>query len=77
MKRADQVQVGDLIDLEGDEFADPNRNGLSVTGDFDFTFEFAYVEEVERETPGCIRIDTDQGSYGFPPDHMLKMGDDE
>lgn len=64
------VREFDLLDLEGDEFADPGGNGISESGDF--TFEFATVEAVERETENCIRIDTDQGSYGFPPDHLIE-----
>lgn len=74
--RADQVKEGDKLDFEGDKFADPNGNGLSLHAEFDFTFEFATVEGVERETEGCVRIDTDQGSYGFPPDHMISKGAD-
>jgi hypothetical protein len=69
---AQDVREGELLDLEGDEFADPSGNGISETGDFDFTFEFATVEAVERETENCVRIDTDQGSYGFPPDHLIE-----
>jgi hypothetical protein len=70
--RADQVQIGDLLDFEGDKFADPNGNGLSDSGHFEpFEFELAYVTGVTRETDDCIRIDTDQGSYGFPVDHLI------
>lgn len=70
--RADQVQIGDLLDLAGDQFADPNGNGLSDSGHYEsFEFEFARVENVARETADCIRIDTSQGSYGFPPEHLI------
>jgi hypothetical protein len=70
--RADQACVGDALDLEGDKFADPDATGMNPSQTFDYTFEFASVEGTERETPGCIRIDTDQGSIGFPPDHLIK-----
>lgn len=69
------VRIGDLLDLEGDSIADPNLNGLSESGDFDFTFEYAIVEGVECvecETENCVRIDTDQGSYGFPVGHLIE-----
>lgn len=82
MKRADQVQPGDLLDFEGDSIVDPENKGElhDPTPPESVTIlwaEYAYVERVERETPGCIRIDTDQGSYGFPPEHMLREGKDE
>lgn len=70
--RADQVQIGDLLDFEGDKFADPNGNGTSDDGHYEaFEFEFAQVTGVKRETADCIRIETTQGTYGFPADHLI------
>ncbi len=83
--RADRVQVGDLLDLEGDPIADPGNNGLEHHGtDFNdgdpiyhaFEFELSEVEGVEVETIGdetAIVIHTSQGSFGFPPDHEIEM----
>jgi hypothetical protein len=75
--KAKDVKEGDRLDLEGDQFADPNGNGIGESGDFyAFEFELAEVEEVERETADCIVIHTSLGSFGFPPDHMIKEEND-
>lgn len=83
--RADRVQVGDLLDLEGDSIADPGNDGLEHHGtDFNdgnpiyraFEFELAEVEAVEVETIGdetAIVIHTSLGSYGFPPDYEIEI----
>jgi hypothetical protein len=72
---ARDVREGDMIDLEGDPFADDGQHP-------EHEFEFAIVEGSELETPECIRIDFDSTSVGFPPDHMLRrfvrqVGEDE
>lgn len=82
MKRADQVQEGDFLDFEGDSIVDPDGTGESFNPEppattHIFWAEFATVEAVERETPDCVVIYTDQGTYGFPPDHLLKTKGDE
>ena len=78
MIRADQVKVGDRLDLEGDKFADPNGNGVDPSGDYHaFEFELAEVEEIERETPDCIVLYTSLGGFGFPPAHMIKQESDQ
>lgn len=63
---AQDVREGDLLDFEGDSIADPTGTNS------DFMFEFATVEAVEQETENCVRVDTDQGSYGFPPEHLIE-----
>lgn len=65
-----QVPVKDLgpedrVDLEGDEHADPARN------DGYLACMYVYVINVERETPDCVRVDFNHGSYGFPPEHEV------
>jgi hypothetical protein len=65
--RAADINVGDLIDLESDLYADPNHDQTP------FEFLFMEVAGVERETPDCVRIDFEGwDSCGFPPDHLLK-----
>ena len=64
-KQAQDLQRGDLLDLEGDEYADPDNS------DRVFPFEKAVVMAVEQETPTCIRVDTNAGSFGVPPDHVF------
>jgi len=67
--RADEVNIDDLIDLENDEFADPeDRRHI-------FPYEHARVIGFERETEDCIRIDFDNTSIGFPVAHMLRRFD--
>lgn len=77
MKRADQVQVGDRLDLEGDKFADPNGNGMTDLGHYEaFEFELAVVNERWEEGPDCVVLCTSLGEYGFPPDHLIKTEED-
>jgi hypothetical protein len=77
MIRADAVQVGDLLDLEGDPHADPEKGGGIELPTNSFEFELAEVTEVVRETADCIRIGGPGFLVGFPVDHMLKrMGHD-
>lgn len=61
------LAVGNMVDLEGDVFADP-------TGD-NICFEISYAEVlgVESETPTCVRVDFDILSVGFPPHHLLRV----
>lgn len=75
--RAQDVREGDLLDFEGDSIVDPGGLGERYDPEppatwTSFQFEFATVQSVERETPDCVRIDTDQGSYGFPIDHEIE-----
>ncbi|AXK43829.1 hypothetical protein [Erythrobacter aureus] len=66
---AKNIREGDVLDLEGDEFAD------RPTDDHANNFEYEYqpVHEVERETADCIRIGGDGWLVGFPEDHLLKV----
>lgn len=70
MVRVDALVEGDLINLEGDKYADPPKDDPDISI---FPYEYARVEETERETEGCIRVDTQLGSYGFPPDHEVPV----
>lgn len=70
--RADEVKVGDRLDLEGDQYADPEHGGGGELPANDFEFQLAEVTEVERETADCIRIGGSGFCVGFPVDHMLK-----
>lgn len=67
---AADVREGDLLDLWGDRYADPpdaDPYGHRTV----FETEYVTVIDVERETGNCVRIDTDCGSFGFPPDHPI------
>lgn len=67
-KRVADLTVGDLLDLAGDPYADPDPAVVS-------SLEFEYVEVlgIERETAECIRVDTNVDSYGFPPNHTVTV----
>ena len=68
--RADQVKVGDYVDLEGDPIADPNHDNVA------FEFEWQEVASIERETSDCIVIGLEGlGVFGFPPNHPIKVRD--
>jgi hypothetical protein len=66
---ARDLRPGQLVDLDGDEFADhllePRR----------YEWELTEVCAVERETAACIRVDFENDSVGFPPAHELKVLD--
>lgn len=63
-KRVDEVMVGDMIDLEGNPYLD----GWDYP---EFEFVFASVEEIEQDGATCIVLHTSEGSFGFPPDHLI------
>lgn len=61
------LQSGDLIDLYGDPYADPDKDpGLC------YEYETVEVLGGERETAGTYRVDHSSGSFGCPPDHQVK-----
>lgn len=60
------LTVGDRIDLEGDLFADPERDHM------EYQCEYSVVCEITRETTSCTVIHCEGGpSIGFPPEHMI------
>lgn len=65
--RIDQLRVGDRVDLEGDQYADPGHDRP------DFQCEFQVVSEIEHETAYCVVVHFDNFSCGFPPDHMVDV----
>jgi hypothetical protein len=64
--RLDDLKEGDLVDLEGDTFADPDGNSQ-------FEYEYQRVSSVERETDECTVVYFDDAVVGFPTDHQLKV----
>lgn len=67
------LAVGDKLDLEHDLYAgvdcghpDCSRHPMV------WRYEYGVVDQIEWETPDCIRVDFDNGeSVGFPPDHTV------
>lgn len=60
---------GDMLDLEGDPFADKTEDGAPNP----FEFEKAVVESVEPETADCTLVTSELVNCGFPPDHKVKV----
>lgn len=66
--RVDELRVSDMVDLEGDKYADPNAG----TPDSTWQFEYGSIVGIERESATCTRLDFLTGeSVGFPPDHTI------
>jgi hypothetical protein len=64
----EELQDGDLIDLQGDPYADVGDHADAGT----FEYEVAEVVGVEFETSTCVRVDlANLGGFGFPPGHCV------
>ncbi len=74
-RRIDQVRVGDLLELEHDEYADPAYHHDGYGSD-NFKYEFARVLNVERKSDNWFVLYTTQGAFRFPPDHWVNVGGD-
>lgn len=62
---------GMLVDLENDEYADPNQDNTL------FECEYMEVFEVEEETDDCIAVSFNgQNIIGFPPNHEVNVSVD-
>ena len=63
------LKRGDLVDLEGDRFADPQGNNPM------FQTELMHVTNVTRETEACTAVAFEGWDVcGFPPDHVVTVG---
>lgn len=56
---------GDIIDLEGNQYAKCACGGGCNTA---LLYDYARVEVVVEETPECTVIYTDLATFGCPPD---------
>ena len=64
---ATEIKVGDMIDLEGDTYADPARDHPWMES------EYAIVTEVDHETSECVAIGFESFDLvGFPTHHPLR-----
>lgn len=73
---ASEIRVGDLIDLEGDEYADHLHEPCEMCVDRNpdlFKMEFQEVRTVNHETPDCVAIGFDFDVVGFPTWHLLSV----
>ena len=67
-KAVEELKEGDLVDLEGDQYADPSHDDGCA-----FPYEYAMVLGVDEETPECTRVDFDSTSVGFPHGYRLPV----
>lgn len=68
LKCVSDLLPGDLVDLEGDKFADPKRDHIQ------FQTEYVVVDTVERETPACTAVYFEGfDCVGFPADYRVKV----
>jgi len=66
LTKVKDLKEGDLIDLEGDIYADPKHDRL------EFQCLACFVETVEPETPDCVAVWIEGlDCFGFPPDHRV------
>lgn len=63
-----QIVPGDLVDLEGDQYADPGNDNTHLQS------ELVEVACVEQETPRCVAIGFEGFDVvGFPTHHLLRV----
>ncbi len=74
-KRVEDLQPGDMVDLEGDAYADPEGEepdceACASRRDF-YKYEFEEVHGVEQETPDCVVVSFGMDAIGFPTGHRV------
>lgn len=62
---AKDLQLGDLVDLESDMYADP---GHSHT---EYEFEYSRVSGIQWEGNSTVVIEFNNACVAFPPEHKL------
>lgn len=69
--RVSDLRVGDIVDLEGDAYADPRSDHIELQ------CELHTVCEIDYETPECTVVYFENYcGVGFPPSHTLNQDDE-
>lgn len=69
LTRADELKEGDMVDLQGDPYADPKNDPILA-----FAFEYAVVSSRTLDAPGLIAIGFEgYAVIPFPVGHMLRV----
>lgn len=63
----EELREGDLVDLEGDPFADTSDEAHSI-----LQYSLVQVEKVEQETAECTAVWFEHDAVGFPHGHQVK-----
>lgn len=66
--KVSDLQVYDMIDLEGDQYADPMKDHP------EYEFSYSGVIETEIESSTVTIVHFNNASVGFPPDYKLEWG---
>jgi hypothetical protein len=67
-QRIDELDYEDLVDLENDPFADPEKNNPL------YEFEYMTVDRIEKETDQVMIVYFYNGpTIAFPKDHIVKI----
>jgi hypothetical protein len=61
------LKPGDMVDLQNDPYADPRGDHI------EYEFELAVVAELTYEGSGCIVVEFNESTVGFPPDHQVRV----
>lgn len=64
----ESLRQGDLIDLEGDRYADPDFESIELE------FEYARVESIHIEAKvigHLVLVETTSGAFAFPAGHRV------
>lgn len=62
-----KVKEGDIVDLEGDLFADPERDHLALA------YDYQTVNAVDLETETCVVLWIEGfDAVGFPKGHCVR-----
>lgn len=75
MTKISEVQIGWVLDLEGDPYA-ITCDGEDEDCNHALTWEMEYgiVEEIDHETPTCTVLTFENGeAVGFPTDHDVNV----
>lgn len=76
--RADEIVIGDGLDLQGDMYADPEvyADPDAESAHPEFQFELAEVIDITFESHDVdpvIVLETTQGTFGFPVDYEIEV----
>ncbi len=63
----EQIRPGQLVDLDGDPFADQHRDHRR------YEWEFMEGLETEPESPDRIRVASQDDTVGFPSTHIVRV----
>jgi len=67
-KTARELEIGDLIDLEGDTYFDPDSDNVT------YEFEYAEVFELEHNAYEVKVVLADETTMHVPADHTFEYG---